>query len=260
MLIAQLRLFLTALMFLTRIPCPRWVSHKPESLARAASYFPAVGLLVGGIGAAVYGLMVQAYAANVAALFGIAATVVITGAFHEDAFADVCDGFGGWTPERRLEIMRDSRVGSYGVVGLVLLIGIKGMLLGGMPVSRALIAFMVGHTVGRWASVLLIVRYPYVTDAASLARPLAGGVSRSGFLVATLTALLVSLLAGPATAILIMVATLLLCLAAGRFFRRWIGGISGDCLGAVNQLAELLCYLLIAKSALLETSARHLHL
>ncbi|HZP83894.1 MAG TPA: adenosylcobinamide-GDP ribazoletransferase, partial [Chthonomonadaceae bacterium] len=126
---AQLHAFFTALMFLTRIPCPPWVDHAPDSLARSAVYFPVVGVLVGGLGALAYRLVACGYSPALAALAGLATTVLVTGAFHEDAFADVCDGFGGWTPERRREIMRDSRVGSFGVVGLALLLGMKVALL-----------------------------------------------------------------------------------------------------------------------------------
>lgn len=254
----QLKIFFTAVMFLTRIPCPSWVDHAPDSLAKSTVYFPLVGVLVGGIGALVYRLVACAYPPNFAALCGIAATVVITGAFHEDAFADVCDGFGGWTPQRRLEIMRDSRVGSFGVAGLVLLMGAKAMLLGDMPISHAPLAFLAAHAVARWSSLIMIARFPYVTDSASLARPFAAAVTPTRLLFATLFAAGVSMLCGPATAIALFGITLLLCQGAGTFFRKWVGGISGDCIGAVNQLVELLCYAVIVQSVGIETAARHL--
>jgi adenosylcobinamide-GDP ribazoletransferase len=238
----HLNRFFTALMFLTRLPCPRWVEHTPDALAKSTPYFPVVGLLVGGLGALVYRLAALVYAPVFAVICGIGATAIVTGAFHEDAFADVCDGFGGWTPERRLEIMRDSRVGSYGVVGLVLLIGAKIALLSGMSVSRATLAFLAAHTIARWSTLVLIARYPYVTDSASLAKPFASAVTPPRFLFATLPALLIGLLCGPIPAIGMFGATLLLCAGAGLFFRKWVGGISGDCLGAVSQIAELLCY------------------
>ncbi len=253
----QLKIFFTAMMFLTRIPCPSWVDHAPDSLAKSTVFFPLVGVLVGGIGAGVYRLVACAYAPSFAALCGIAATVIVTGAFHEDAFADVCDGFGGWTPQRRLEIMRDSRVGSFGVAGLVLLLGAKAMLLGGMPVARALPAFLAAHAVARWSSLVLIGRFPSVTDASSLARPLAAAITPTRLLFGTFFAATAALLCGPATALALFAVTLLLCQGAGTFFRKWVGGISGDCIGAVNQLTELLCYAVIVQSVGLETAARH---
>jgi adenosylcobinamide-GDP ribazoletransferase len=244
----HLKTFFTALMFLTRIPCPRWVDHAPDSLAKSTMYFPLVGLLVGGLGACVSRLIGVLYPPLFAVLCGLSATVVVTGAFHEDAFADVCDGFGGWTPERRLEIMRDSRVGSFGVVGLVLLIGAKIALLSGLGLARVPLAFLAGHTLARWSTLVMIARFPSVTDSASMAAPFASAITLPRFLFATLIALLVSLLCGPASAAIMFVLTLLLCFGAGRFFNRWVGGISGDCLGAVNQVTELLCYAVLAAS------------
>jgi adenosylcobinamide-GDP ribazoletransferase len=254
----HIQLFFTALMFLTRLPCALRGEHTPESLAKSSMYFPLVGLLVGGIGALVYRLVACGYSTTTAVLSGLAATAVVTGAFHEDAFADMCDGFGGWTPARRLEIMRDSRVGSFGVVGLVLLIGIKVTLLGSMPLSRALLAFLTAHTYARWSTILMIAHYPYVTDAASLAKPFAASVTRGRFAFATLVTALAGLLCGPMTALAMFLVTSLLCLGAGRFFGRWLGGLSGDCLGAVNQVVEALCYAVIVQSPLLEAGVNHL--
>lgn len=254
----QLKNFFTALMFLTRIPCPRWVDHTSDRLARACVYFPLVGALVGGIGAVVYRLVVCGYSPFTAVLCGMAATAIVTGAFHEDAFADVCDGFGGWTPERRLEIMRDSRVGSFGVVGLVLLIGIKAGLLSSMSPGRTMLAFLVGHTFGRWSTLMMAAGVPKAADTASLARSLTASITPGRFLAATIIAAGAGLLWGTATTLLLFLTTLLFCLGAGRFFRNWLGGISGDCLGAVNQVVEMLCYAVMIHSATLETAARHL--
>lgn len=239
---AQLHAFFTALMFLTRIPCPSWVDHAPDSLARSVVYFPVVGVLVGSLGALVYRLVAFGYSPTMAALAGVAATVLVTGAFHEDAFADVCDGFGGWTPERRREIMRDSRVGSFGAVGLVLLIGMKVALLSGMPTAHAVSAFVIGHTFARWSALLLIRCFPYVTDSTSLAKPFASAVTAPRLVVGTLFTALIGLFSGPVTTAALFLLATLLCLGAGRFFRHWLGGITGDCLGAVNQVVEMLCY------------------
>jgi adenosylcobinamide-GDP ribazoletransferase len=247
----ELRLFWVAVMFLTRVPAPQWVGHRPEDAARSTLYFPVVGLLLGGLGASTYALARCGYGPSVAALCGMAAIATVTGAFHEDAFADVCDGFGGWTPERRLEIMRDSRLGAYGVVGLILLIGLKALLLASMNFRQALSAFIVAHTVARWTSLLLLTRFPAVPNTKSLARPLAGAIPPARFALASALTLAVCILIGlitarPLTACLTPFLVIGLCLSAGRFFVHWLGGLSGDCLGAVNQLAELLCYFVLA--------------
>ena len=115
-------LLLVALMFFTRIPMPRWVPFDEARLNGASRYFPLVGLLVGAVAALVYGVAVNLWSPALALVLATAATVLLTGAFHEDGFADVCDGFGGgWDREQVLSIMKDSRIGTYGTVGLGLL-------------------------------------------------------------------------------------------------------------------------------------------
>ena len=124
----QLEYFFAALRFFTRLPVPGWVGHSAEQLNHAARYFPLVGIVVGAIGAAVTELAVLALPIGIAVMLGMAATVLVTGGFHEDGFADACDGFGGgWEKAQVLAIMKDSRVGSYAVIGLVLLLSTKWM-------------------------------------------------------------------------------------------------------------------------------------
>ncbi len=241
----QVRAFFSALMFLTRIPCPSWVDHNERSLAESVVYFPVVGFLVGVMGAGTYLAVGLAYDRMFAATVGIAATVIVTGAFHEDAFADVCDGFGGWTPVRRLEIMRDSRVGSFGVIGLALLVLGKVALLAAMPRWLAPIAFVIGHAVGRWSSLVILARYPSVTNSSSLANPLTSSVTPIRLLAATLVILIVCSMGGMGTVVLVPIGAMALSLSAGRFFTGWVGGISGDCLGATTQAVELVCYAIV---------------
>ena len=131
---AELRRFWTALAFYSRLPVPEG-TPLPE-LSAASRYFPAVGLLVGAIGAAVYGLAGWGLPHLVAVILSVGAMVLATGALHEDGFADTCDGLGGgWTREDALRIMKDSRLGTYGAVGLVLLLAIKLGALASMESS-----------------------------------------------------------------------------------------------------------------------------
>ena len=127
----ELEYFFGAVRFFTRLPVPDWVGHSAEALNRSARYFPAVGMLVGGIGALVYVAATHLWPQPVAVLLSMAATVYATGAFHEDGLADMVDGLGGgWEKQRILEIMKDSRVGSYGVVAVVLaLLGLSTLKL-----------------------------------------------------------------------------------------------------------------------------------
>ena len=126
----ELHIFFTCLMFYTRIPCPKNIDHNPDYLNKATRYFPFIGWIVGSISFLAFYIFAQFLSVEIAVIIAIIASILTTGAFHEDGFADVCDGFGGgWTKEKILEIMKDSRVGTYAVVGLILLLGLKFSLL-----------------------------------------------------------------------------------------------------------------------------------
>ena len=122
----ELRIFFTALMFYTRIPCPGWVDHSEDYLNKATRYFPLIGWLIGlAMALVIYGSLFI-LPISVCVILALAVSVLMTGAFHEDGFGDVCDGFGGgWTKSQILEIMKDSRVGTYSVVGFILLFALK---------------------------------------------------------------------------------------------------------------------------------------
>lgn len=112
--------FFTALMFFTRIPVPGSIPYSKELLNKALRFFPLVGGIVGGIGAGILWLGMLIFPFPLALLLSMVVTIFITGAFHEDGFADFCDGYGGGiTKERILEIMKDSRLGTYGTIGLI---------------------------------------------------------------------------------------------------------------------------------------------
>src|SRR6186713_2527843 len=130
----ELRIFFTALMFYTRIPCPKNIDHNPDYLNKASRYFPLIGWIVGGICFGVYYLSSFVFSVEIALILSIIAGILTTGAFHEDGFADVCDAFGGgWTKEKILLIMKDSRLGSYGVIGMMAILFCKFLLLKELP-------------------------------------------------------------------------------------------------------------------------------
>ncbi|HEY0777815.1 MAG TPA: adenosylcobinamide-GDP ribazoletransferase [Gemmatirosa sp.] len=255
----ELRVVLTAVMFLTRIPCPRWVGYDPSHLARSTAYFPLVGVIVGVAGGGVLWAAAGVWPPFVAAALSTAATVWLTGAFHEDALADSCDGFGGgWEKPQVLAIMKDSRIGSYGAVGLVLALLAKVGALAAITDAHpgtAVRALVVAHTLGRWSSLPLIWALPYVRpdeEPGAKGRPFAASVTAPRLAAGTLTAVLVTALAlaplgRAAIAAALALAALVTALAA-RYFRRRLGGMTGDCLGAANQMVELTTYLLLASA------------
>lgn len=242
----EVRLFFVALQFFTRVPVPRWVGFQPQWLHDCARHFPAVGLFIGTVAAAVWWATARWTSPAVAAVLCTVATVVLTGAFHEDGLADTCDGLGGHVSrERSLEIMKDSRIGSYGACGLVLMLLLKVSVLAAMPLLLAVPALLLGHTVSRAMAVVLIGRLPYAGDAdAAKAKPLAQTIGRSGVLVAVGWAGLVSLAVvavrpvwGSAVLLCLAVAAVLAWWCA-RCWRRRLGGFTGDTLGATQQIVE----------------------
>ena len=250
----QLRLFFIALQFFTRMPIPRWVGFEPSWLHQSSRYFPLVGCVVAAIAAAVYAAAALILPAPVAAVLSTAASIYITGAFHEDGFADTCDGFGGGlTPERVLEIMKDSRVGAYGAIGIACMLGLKCTTLAMLPPASAIAALFLAHPLSRLAATSLIWRMEYAR-AEGKAKPMAQQMSGREFGIAALTALLpAALLAISGAVSLTMIGASLLAAALAtiwfaRLFQRRIGGYTGDCLGAVQQLAEVAIYLTILAS------------
>jgi len=247
----QVRLFFIALQFFTRLPIPAWVGFEASWLQHASRYFPLVGCVVAAIAAAVYAAAALVLPAPVAAVLSTAASIYITGAFHEDGFADTCDGLGGgMTKERALEIMKDSRVGAYGAIGIVCMLATKLTALATLPPQLAVAALAVAHPLSRLASSSLIWKLNYVRGEGK-AKPLAQQMTHGEFAIATLTCALPAagvIAAGwmtPGALIAAALASLAAALWFGRLFVRRLGGYTGDCLGAVQQLAEALVYVAV---------------
>jgi adenosylcobinamide-GDP ribazoletransferase len=245
----ELEYFFAALRFFTRLPVPRWVGHTQDQLDHAARYFPLIGILIGAIGAGVTELAALALPIGAAVLLGMAATILATGAFHEDGFADSCDGFGGgWDKAQVLAIMKDSRVGSYATLGVGLMLLAKWNALVELDADFAppllAIALVAGHAVSRLASTLLIFFLEYARDDdSSKSKPLAQRMALHELAIAVAIGLAPCLLLPPIDALVALAAAALSALLAARYFVRRIGGYTGDCLGAVQQVCELAFYL-----------------
>lgn len=245
----QLRLFFIAVQFFTRLPIPRWVGFEQAWLHHASRYFPLVGIVVGAIAAGVYAVAALVFPAPVAAVLSTAASIYATGAFHEDGFADTCDGLGGgMTRERVLEIMKDSRVGAYGAIGVVCMLAAKCTTLAMLAPSSAIGALLLAHPLSRLAATSLIWRMEYAR-AEGKAKPLAERMTTAEFGIASVTVAIAAAVL-VATDALDLRALLAALVASGlatwwlaRKFARRIGGYTGDCLGAVQQLVEVVIYL-----------------
>ena len=243
MLKRELHIFLTSVMFFTRIPCPKWIDHKPDYLRQSSKYFSLVGIIVGVIGAGVFYVSQFVFSTEIALLLSMVITIYTTGAFHEDGFADVCDGFGGgWTKEKILFIMKDSTLGTYGVSGLIFILGFKFLALREFTNLEIPFIIICGHALSRFIATTLIYTHPYVRQEDSKAKPAAKNI--------TLTMVVYSAIFG-ITPLLIFKPLLLISVIPmylgkiylGRKFTKWIGGQTGDCAGAVQQFTEVIFYL-----------------
>lgn len=240
----QSRLVLTAIQYFTRLPVPRWTGYSERQLNDAARYFPLVGILVGLITGGVYLLVISVFPQPLAVLLAMISGVLLTGGFHEDGLADACDGFGGgWDKRQVLAIMKDSRIGSYGVLGLVLGLALKFAALAAMPTALFLVVAVAAHSFSRFMAVSVMATQHYVRDDGSArAKPVAQNISPVGLACAALFAMAPLAWLGSA-GVAGAAGALALRLAAARYLYRRIGGYTGDCLGAVQQITEIGFYL-----------------
>jgi adenosylcobinamide-GDP ribazoletransferase len=243
----EVRYFFTALGYFTRVPVPRWVGFQPAWLNAAARYFPLVGVLIGALAALVYLAALHVFPAGVAVLLSMAATLLVTGAFHEDGLADCLDAFGGaYNKDDVLRIMHDSRIGAFGAIGLVVTLALKWQTLAMLPPWRAATLMIAGHAASRVFAISYLASLDYVR-AEGKAKPVAQRLSAPALLVAAVFGL--PWLCWPAwpdwrAALATLVLLGVLRFALGRYFVRRIGGYTGDCLGFAQQIFELSIYLM----------------
>lgn len=253
----ELHIFFTSLMFYTRIPCPKNINHHPDYLNKATRYFPLIGWIVGSISFISFYIFSLFLSTEIAVIFAIIASILTTGAFHEDGFADVCDGFGGgWTKEKILMIMKDSAIGAYGAIGLVLLFLLKFKLLSETILLftndnsyfQIYLLFISVHALSRLAAISIIFTHEYSRDdASSKSKPIAKNHGwkevLGSFFFGLLPLLALSYFNYKIFFILIPVFLTRYFLA--RYFQKWIHGYTGDCLGATQQVCEVVYYLSI---------------
>lgn len=248
-------LLLVAIQFLTRLPVPPFKNYNPQWLHQSSRHFPAVGLLVGLLCAGVFWLASVLFTPLVAAVLSTAFGIKLTGAFHEDGLADSCDGLGGGlTRERTLTIMKDSRLGTYGVLGLATALLLKISLLAAMPLSVAIVALIIGHTASRLLCISLLALLPYggeiehakAKPMAQQLTPLQGLFSSGWLLVAGVLVMVIFPNVIQQISIEQWLLALVLALVATeymrRLLRRRLDGYTGDGLGATQQLSEVAIY------------------
>jgi adenosylcobinamide-GDP ribazoletransferase len=252
----QWRYFLLALGFFTRIPVPNFADFQESELNHSTKYFSLIGIIVGALGAASYVLSAKFLPQTIAVFISMVSTIYLTGAFHEDGLADSADGLGGgWQREQILTIMQDSRLGTYGAVALFLMLLSKFQLLSALDSYFVPFVLIAGHALSRLSAVYIMATLSY-SKPAGKAKPLATQISTVDLVIANVFGLLplfaiIALLIVNNHALEISVKFVLMALIPvflswfwwRQKIHKWLGGYTGDTLGAAQQITELAFYL-----------------
>lgn len=238
---------LAAIQFLTRLPVPS-PAYRRDALSRSLPYFAFVGLMLGAVAAAVDLLLRPHLPLPLPAVFTVAFLVLITGCLHEDGLADAADAFGGgWNREQILSILKDSRIGSYGAAALALSLLARVALLAVMPTERITGCLIAAHVLCRWTTLPL----SFFLSSARTAEDLAGQgqgarlarlTTRGTLIFSTIVSFALAILALRLRAVAAIAGAVLLTFSTGVYYKRRIGGVTGDCFGATNQITEICVY------------------
>lgn len=235
-----------AILFYSRLPVPRGVKCAPEIMSQALRYFPLVGLIVGLIGFGGYWLTTLLLPHNIGVIVAISLMILTTGALHEDGFADFCDGFGGgYTKESILRIMKDSHIGTYGVVGLIMLLTSRYALLTSFDSDSMAAVIILAQGASRFAPVVMTRISHYARTEPSKSSHSALGIDMSGVVVAMLFALLPVAVLGWRVALCYILVMSIIFILFRRYIYRKIEGFTGDTLGALQQIGEVVFYVVL---------------
>ena len=239
-MLSELRYFLAAVQVLTRLPVPALRGFEEEWLERGVKYFPLAGALVGAACAAILFAASRLWGGMLPALITIAAGIAMTGGLHEDGFADFFDSMGGATREARLTIMKDSRLGTYGVLALGAGLGAKIFALAALTPATGAAALIALHAGGRLAAAAVISMLPYAGGiSAAKIKPLGYGITRADLAIAAIFGILPLFLLPWVTALLAFAIAGAASTLAALYARHLLGGYTGDVLGAVEQSYEI---------------------
>ncbi|MFI3278323.1 MAG: adenosylcobinamide-GDP ribazoletransferase [Rikenellaceae bacterium] len=238
-----MNILFNAFLYHSRIPVPRSTLCTPETLSRSLRYFPLVGIVVGAIGWCAYWLVAMLLPHNIAVMAAMAAMLLSTGALHEDGFADFCDGFGGgYTKEAILRIMKDSHIGTYGVIGLIMVIGVRYLLLCSFEPMDMLKVFIVAQGASRFAPVVMVRTSTYARSEPSKSSHSALKLSLWSVVIAMVLALAPLALFGWEFAASYVGVMSIIFVGFRAYIYKHIEGFTGDTLGALQQIGEVAFY------------------
>jgi adenosylcobinamide-GDP ribazoletransferase len=234
--------FWAAIQFLTIFPTPLRHKVTAKTSGQSLTYFPLVGLILGGILFGLYYGLILILPSSVVNALLVIALVILTGAHHLDGFIDTCDGvIAGKSKKERLSIMSDSKVGAFGIVGAILLLLLKYVALSAAPILPALLLM---PTLSRWTMVSIIVTFPYAKRS-GMGLAFKHGATWQRLTIATITALIVSVILLQWWGLVLMAALWLIAFGIAICFRFRLGGLTGDNYGAINEMSEVVILLLI---------------
>src|SRR3984957_16647453 len=231
-----------AFQFLTRLPVPP-VTFVPDGLARSVKFFPLVGLVIGSGAALLEKLLAPHLGRPASAVVVLLYLVLITGCLHEDGLTDVADSLGGWNPEQRLAILRDSRIGTYGAAALVFSLLSRAVLLAGLPLEHFTAYLISAHVLCRWSTLPLSYYLPPARDSEGQGARIASLTSASSLIVGSVFTIVTVMVALRKAATAPVLSAIAIPLLSSLFYMRKFGGVTGDCFGATNQLTEIAVYL-----------------
>jgi len=236
--------FLAAIQFLTIIPLRREIGAR--EVGQSLAYFPLVGLMIGGFLFGLDRLLGLAFPPGVVNVLLVIALVILTRVLHLDGFIDTCDGLaGGQSPEARLRVMRDSRVGSFGVVGACCLILLKYVSLVFLPGEQRLVALVLMPAMARWTMVYAVFAHPYAREGQGMGASFKEWASWPRMAIATAITLAASLALMRFEGLAVMASAWLISLAMASCLSKKLGGLTGDTYGAINEVVEVAVLILI---------------
>jgi adenosylcobinamide-GDP ribazoletransferase len=233
---------IVAFQFLTRIPMPS-IAFETDALSRATKFFPLVGLVVGSGAVLLQRLLMFHMNRPLVALIVLIYLVLITGCLHEDGLADTADGFGGGRiKDQILAILKDSRIGSYGATALMLSLLARYLLLASLPLEHFAAYVISSHVLCRWSSLPLSYFVPPARERDGQGARIAKLTSLASLTFGSIFSLAVVAFALRGSAVAPVLVAVFTFAASGWFYERKIGGVTGDCFGATNQLTEMAVY------------------
>lgn len=245
----QIATFLSALTFFTRIRLPdslgRMISHDTR-LTDAVVWFPVVGLMIAIVPAGLWFVMAQVMPPELAAGLAVASALLLTGALHEDGFADCADGLGATADrEKALEIMRDSRIGTYGAIALIISVGLRWMALASLSPIAGVAALLIAHSASR-STITIAMKWSTYARTKGLGKMASGEVPDIDFAIAILLAFVAGLSFGQMAGIVAVLCGFIAGWLLLRYLRYRIGGYTGDGLGAIQQVSEISIMIILA--------------